>query len=90
MIKCIIISHGDLGGALQNTTEKIIGPLDNIKVLSNELMSIKELIGNLDSIVQEWQDKRNSYYGRLLRRKLLACSTDDSEKQPRCRPDLRS
>ncbi len=56
MIKCIIISHGDLGSALQNTTEKIIGPLDDVKVLSNELMSTKELIGSLDSIAQEWQD----------------------------------
>ena len=56
MIKCILISHGDLGSALLNTTEKIIGPLENIKVLSNELMSIKDLIASLDAIAGEWKD----------------------------------
>ena len=56
MIKCVLISHGDLGSALLNTTEKIIGPLENIKVLSNELMSIKDLIASLDAIAEEWKD----------------------------------
>ncbi len=56
MIQCVLISHGDLGSALLNTTEKIIGPLEDIKVLSNELMSIKDLITNLDAIAEGWKD----------------------------------
>jgi len=56
MIKCIVLTHGDLGFALLNTTEKIIGPLEGIKVISNELTSLKDLITNLDSIVKNWEE----------------------------------
>ena len=56
MIKCIILTHGDLGQALLNTTEKIIGPLEGIKVISNELTSLKDLVTNLDSVVRNWED----------------------------------
>lgn len=56
MIKCIILTHGDLGQALLNTTEKIIGPLEGINVISNKLTSLKDLVANLDSVVRNWED----------------------------------
>jgi len=56
MINAIILTHGDLGRALLNTTEKIIGPVENVKVLSNELMSIKNLVVDLENVVNDWCD----------------------------------
>ena len=56
MIKCIILTHGDLGQSLLNTTEKIIGPFEEVKVISNELTSLKDLVTNLDSVVSDWED----------------------------------
>jgi len=56
MNKCIILTHGDFGRALLNTTEKIIGEQENIKVISNEHTSLKDLVGVLDNAVKEWQD----------------------------------
>ena len=56
MINCILLTHGDLGHALLNTTEKIIGPVDRVKVLSNELTSLKDLIANLDAVVSDWNE----------------------------------
>ncbi|MCH7783781.1 hypothetical protein IID62_12025 [candidate division KSB1 bacterium] len=56
MINAIILTHGDFGRALLNTTEKIIGPVDAVKVLSNELTSIKDLVIDLDKIVNDWRD----------------------------------
>ena len=56
MMNAIILTHGDFGRALLNTTEKIIGPVDGVKVLSNELTSIKNLVVDLEKIVSEWRD----------------------------------
>ena len=56
MIKCVIITHGDLGQSLISTTASIIGPLEDIKTLSNENISIKTLAENLETIIKEWED----------------------------------
>ena len=56
MIKCIILTHGDFGRALLNTTEKIIGPVEGISILSNELTSMKDLLANLETIVRDLSD----------------------------------
>lgn len=54
MKNAVILTHGDLGRALLNTTEKIIGPVEGVKVLSNELTSMKKLVADLDAIVKVW------------------------------------
>jgi mannose/fructose-specific phosphotransferase system component IIA len=56
MIRCIILTHGDLGESLVNTARKIIGPLEDIKALSNEQISIKTFAEKLESAVKEWLD----------------------------------
>jgi len=56
MNKCILVTHGDLGQALLNTNEKIIGPQEGIKVISNEHTSLKDLIATLETAIQEWKD----------------------------------
>ncbi len=56
MIKGIILTHGDLGRSLINTTQKIIGEMPGIKVLSNEQISMKDLVINLDSAIRDWED----------------------------------
>lgn len=54
MKNAVILTHGDLGRSLLNTTEKIIGPVEGVKVLSNELTSIKKLVADLDGVVKAW------------------------------------
>lgn len=56
MIKCIILTHGNLGKALLDTTKKIVGPVEGINTISNELVSLKDLVTNLDSVVSDWED----------------------------------
>ncbi|MFC1563882.1 PTS sugar transporter subunit IIA [candidate division KSB1 bacterium] len=53
MVKGLILTHGDLGRALLNTTQKIIGELSGVKVLSNEQISMKDLVLNLDTAVKD-------------------------------------
>lgn len=56
MIKCIILTHGNLGKALLDTTKKIVGPVEGIKTISNELVSLKDLVSNLDDAVKDFGD----------------------------------
>ncbi|MCP4723531.1 MAG: hypothetical protein GY863_00770 [bacterium] len=56
MIKGIILTHGDLGRSLINTTQKIIGEMLGMKVLSNEQISMKDLILNLDKAIKDWEE----------------------------------
>ena len=56
MIKCIVATHGNMGAALIDTTGKIIGPVENVSVMSNEKLSIKDFTEKLDLLVREWEE----------------------------------
>ncbi len=62
MIKAIIITHGDLGRSLLNTTQKIIGEQQGIKVISNEHISMKDLVENLHAAVKDWDKEKLIFF----------------------------
>ncbi|MFC1554979.1 PTS sugar transporter subunit IIA [candidate division KSB1 bacterium] len=56
MIRGLILTHGDFGRSVISTTEKIMGPVEGVKVISNEMVSIKDLVSTLDTSIKEFEE----------------------------------
>jgi PTS system mannose-specific IIA component len=57
MIKCIILTHGDLGSALKRTLEGIMGKQEWLSVISNSGLGREELLAALTGKVNQERDK---------------------------------
>jgi PTS system mannose-specific IIA component len=57
MIKCIILTHGDLGSALKRTLEGIMGKQEGLSVISNSGLGREELLTALTGRVKQERDK---------------------------------
>jgi mannose/fructose-specific phosphotransferase system component IIA len=57
MIKCIILTHGDLGSALERTLEGIMGKQQGLSVISNSGLGRDELLSALRDEVNQERDK---------------------------------
>ncbi len=61
MINGIVLTHGNLGGALVKTAERIIGHVENLSSLSSTRMSPKDLKKHLEKLIRI-DDENNSEY----------------------------
>jgi PTS system mannose-specific IIA component len=57
MIKCIILTHGDLGSALKTTLEGIMGKQEGLSVISNSGLGREDLLTALTGKVNQERDK---------------------------------
>lgn len=57
MIKCIILTHGDLGSALKDTLEGIMGRQEGLSIVSNSGLGREELLSALKNKLNKEQDK---------------------------------
>jgi len=57
MIKCIILTHGDLGSALKDTLEGIMGRQEGLSIISNSGLGREELLSALKNKLNKEQDK---------------------------------
>jgi PTS system mannose-specific IIA component len=56
MIRCVILTHGDLGSALRDTVEGIMGKQEGLSVISNSGLGRDELFLALKNNVNEAAD----------------------------------
>ncbi len=49
MTRGLILTHGDLGRSLLNAAEKVLGPQSNVEVLSNEGLSLEQIIAAVET-----------------------------------------
>jgi len=56
MTKALIVTHGDLGKSLLRTSRIIVGKSDGIKVISNDELSMKGLINEINSQLEKWKE----------------------------------
>ncbi|UCB53173.1 MAG: hypothetical protein JSV10_03595 [Candidatus Zixiibacteriota bacterium] len=57
MIKCIILTHGDLGSALKRTLEGIMGKQEGLSIISNSGLGREELLSALTGKLTQERDK---------------------------------
>lgn len=53
-VPALILTHADLSQALVRAAEKIVGPIEDIVLLSNEGLSRADLEGAIETRVQGW------------------------------------
>ncbi len=62
MINGIVLTHGNLGGALVETAERIIGHVENLSSLSSSRMSPKDLKKNLEKLIRIDDETNRDYF----------------------------
>jgi mannose/fructose-specific phosphotransferase system component IIA len=53
-VPALIVTHADLAQALVHAAEKVVGPVEDVTLLSNEGLSRRDLEDAIESRVQGW------------------------------------